>query len=153
MRTKEPRGILIGKGCISWLEEKKQSDRYGSLYMREEKAQENVKSDWRAYFHNIQKYAGKRGKLVCEILETANAALIGNPLVTAKQRMPVAGDFVSIGEGWLHYQYQKIAETDCLTVSLIGPQPSDWLDPKAIYKVLNQFVHLYFNPAATKMPE
>ena len=151
MKTREPRGILIGKGCLCWLEQKQERDRYGCLHMREEKATENIKKDWRTYFHNIQKYAGKRGKLVCEMLETSNAALIGNPFVKAKQRMPVAGDFVSIGEGWLHYQFQKIAETDCLTVSLIGPQPSDWLDPRAVYKVLNQFVHLYFEPATKRM--
>ena len=119
------------------------SDRYGSVSLhdtdsRGRKVADNAKMD----VDTILEYAGKYGRLICEVLETRESAHVGDDSRKFKPSMPEIGDIIKLGEGELFHQIEEGIDN----VGLIADRPSDWLDPRALYKVHEQTVNLYFEP-------
>lgn len=132
--------IILGKGPISWQKSERISNRYGAVGLfTENSGNERIADKVTHYRDNIKNNIGKKGKLVCEILETRESTYIGDMFHGVYPKMPNVGDIIELGEGTLFIEGDNA----------IGLKPDDgrttlWMDINKLYNVHEQTVNLYF---------
>ncbi len=127
--------ILLGTGILNWNKSERVSDRYGAVFL-----------DTDLHADAITPLLGKKGKLICEVLETRASNHIGDLSRGISPSTPKVGDTIELGEGILFTE-------GSLNNLVVGLKPederaTDWLNPHKLYNVHAQTVNLFFEEAA-----
>jgi hypothetical protein len=135
--------IELGTGVLSWPRNERVSDRYGTVMLMTDAGARAQ------YINPASPPVGQRGSLVAEVVETRQSDHIGDAFRGLHPETPEIGDRIELGSGTFFTE-----PTDFGAV-LMGLSPddgrtSDWLDPKALYRVHNQTVRLLLVPAVTE---
>lgn len=131
--------IVIGEGWLSWPRGERQTDRYGTVGLETEDGEDQVPMPKKLPL-------GKIGELQAEVLETRGIGHIGDLFRGFQPSIPKVGAHIMLGKGGLFVDYQ---DWDGKRYHYVGLKPedgreTDWLNPKALYKVHNQKVRLVF---------
>lgn len=131
--------ILLGKGVLNWDRVERQSDRYGSvrLFVELDSKKGGVKLNKEA--------EGKHGQLIAIVEETRQSSHIGDLFHGFRPSTPNVGDEIILGEGKLFFDHLYSEELDDVGVKPVDADKTTfWLEPKALYRVHEQTVSLYF---------
>ena len=137
--------ILIGTGGLNWFTNERVTDRYGTVNMMLNNTNNEQIAENACLFDDIIKqYIGKKGKLICKVLQTRQSTHIGDIIHGLYPSTPNIGDEIELGEGFLFLEYSKKED-----IWKVGLKPEDdrdtfWLNPKSLYKLHEQTVDLYF---------
>ena len=141
--------ILIGKGALSWNRSERVTDRYGAVNLWNKNANEKIITSG-AYLDIklIKAHEGKKGSLICEVIEIRESTHIGDLFHGFHPNTPELGAEIILGEGELFYH-----RTDGIDSVGLKPLPprwgtaTFWLDPEKLYNTHEQTVNLYFKPS------
>jgi hypothetical protein len=130
--------LILGEGVLNWSRSERITDRYGAIHL----AATPMDGPY-ATWENAP--AGQQGSLTAHVTETRPSGHIGDLFRGIGPSTPEVGEAVTLGTGTL------FTETDD-SVPSIGVRPddgreTDWMDPRALYRVHNQTVRLEFQQA------
>lgn len=124
--------IEIGTGVLNWPANERRSDRYGLIGLLPDVASsEFLKLD-------IGAIAGRRGKLIAQVVEARQSTHIGDLFRAIFPSTPDVGEEIELGEGILfsHGTYVGVYPRDTTQ--------GDWMDPRKLYRAHEQTVRLVF---------
>ena len=121
----------IGTGILTWEPGERRTGRYGSvLLLQSLKSPDKVELD--------QSCIGKHGSLVAKVFETRASSTTGDLLRQVFPVTPNVGELVLLGTGTLFFHEGSVG----LGPTKVTEDP--WLSVKALYRVHDQTVALYF---------
>ncbi len=137
--------ILIGTGALSWSRYERQDQRYGSVSVFNQNSDDEIITTGAELFvDQIKKHVGRKGKLICDILETRKSTHTGDKQYKIYPKTPNVSDKIELGTGELFLQIEDYG-------TYVGLKPNDgrhtlWLDIQNLYNAHEQTVNLYFEP-------
>jgi len=139
--------VLIGTGVLSWDSDERRSDRYGTVMLLAEGIDSHSIRDEAGVWltANLPKI-GTLGRLCVRVIGVRKSTHMGDVFRGILSTTPDLAQEIYLGTG-------KIFYGECAGVyPTVGLEPddgrtSDWLDPEQLYKVHEQSVELYFEPA------
>lgn len=142
-----PENIVLGTGALTWQASERRSDRYGSVYLIDERSNSNTHAPCPSLVDpaTAKVLIGKRGQLVAKILRTRQSTHVGDLFRGIFPRTPEVGAEITLGDGSF---FIEPAHDGGVVVGL-SPQDGradDWLNPRALYDAHEQTVELYFRP-------
>lgn len=117
---------------MEWNGSERRSDRYGAVSLWNDKGGKNF----------TRELEGKYGKLIAKVLKTRKSDHLGDFARGIFPTTPTKGEMITLGEGTLFFEAQ--GDVDTVGLKPKDGRKSDWLDPKALYRVHQQTVKLYF---------
>lgn len=135
--------VELGIGRLSWPRGERVSDRYGCVLLMHDGDSLIEPS---GYVHFDTSLAGTRGSLVAHVLETRDSTHIGDLFRGLFPQTPDVGETFRLGTGEVFLE-QVDGNTPCIGLDPGDGRQSDWLDPRALYRVHEQTVRLTFEPA------
>jgi len=122
----------LGTGILNWYSKERISDRYGTVYLLT-----SLENEDRVRFSRIN--SGKKGRLIAIVKEIRQSDHIGDLYHGVFPKTPRVGQKITLGKGRLFFNDDGV-----------GLKPDDGrkaqlLDIRALYKVHEQTVTLYFD--------
>ena len=137
--------VLLAFGVLSWFRSERVSDRYGSVSVyNEDSMGTHLIDNSKINLDEVEKFTGKKGKLICEVLDTRESTHIGDMFHGFFPKTPQVGQKFTLGEGTLFSE--QIDDQKAVGVEPEDGRNAFWLDPKKLYNVHEQTVNLYFEP-------
>lgn len=132
---------LLGTGILTWTRGERVSDRYGTVFLMPD-GDSFTPPSGRV---DLDRVEGK-GKLVAEVVETRESTHIGDFFHGLFPETPKVGERIELGEGEVFFEDSDPVDN---VGTKVGIKPHDdrdhwWLDAKALYRVHEQTVNLYF---------
>jgi hypothetical protein len=127
--------ILLGEGYLNWLRGERISDRYGAIHLTTAHESDD--------YAKIKKVKGQ-GRLEAKIVKTSQSTHLGDWGRGFAPGGAKKGDTLILGEGTFFTE-----KSDFGTEFGVTPEdgrPSDWMDPKMLYKGHDQSVKIYWVP-------
>ncbi len=129
--------MIIAEGILTWHADERRSGRYGSVEMLDE--------DGKFLTLDVGLVEGEHGRLFAEVVETRRSHHVGDFSREIGPSTPEVGDVIELGAGTL------FVESPGGSADQVGLRPdddrdSDWLDPRALYRLHSQTVKLQFEP-------
>ena len=119
--------IFLGKGVLTWYPGERKSDRYGAVWL--------MKNDGnKVELRSVEGF----GELWALVKETRESHHIGDLFRGFVPTTPEVGEKIKLGKGMIFLEDFAVGLTP------EDGRGADWLDPKALYRVHDQTVELYF---------
>jgi len=136
--------MLIGHGRLNWQRKERITDRYGAIHLSETGAE----NDHVTFPKLIN---GQRGSLIAIVRETRQSSHCGDTSRGLFPTVSQVGEKHILGSGTLFIESLG-SGTDFNENACVGLKPDDgrehaWLDVQSLYKLHEQTVDLYFEPA------
>lgn len=137
--------IELGIGVLSWTGAERRSDRYGTVMLMTDPG--TLMTEPRGYINPLESPVGQRGSIIAEVIETRDSDHIGDLFRGLFPETPEVGERIELGSGTF------FIEPTSFGAVLMGlrpdePRDSDWLNPRALYRVHVQTVRLLFVAAS-----
>lgn len=137
----------LGEGILNWPKKERVNDRYGlvGLWTESDVPRPETLKEIHNYGQRQQRIKlahveeGKHGRLVVEVLRTQKSAHIGDLFRGLFPSTPKVGETIVLGEGYVFYE-----EGNFIGLEPKEQRESDWLNPKMLYRVHEQYVELFF---------
>lgn len=123
---------VLGKGSLNWSRLERISDRYGTVALS--KGEEPLELD--------EACGGCYGRLVAVVLEVHKSSHIGDLCRGLAPGGAKVGERIILGRGMLFFERDEGGH--CVGLRPLNGRETDWLNPKALYKVHEQTVELVF---------
>ncbi len=124
----------LGVGVLSWPPDERISDRYGTVKLMNVPHGSPVER--KPIVLTI--VPSTRGKLFAEVVEIRQSNHFGDLFRDIYPATPEVGDRIKLGFGELFY------EADNVGLKPDDGRETDWLDPNALYRAIDQTVKLLF---------
>lgn len=130
--------LVIGQGYLGWNSDEAGTGRYGTVNLWKSLKYYNPENSIEL---NVP-FEGSYGVLFAEVLETHSSNFHGTLI---KEELPKVGDFVVLGEGFLFKDGTAGIENVGVKPDIeAGEEKVDWLNSRALTRLHNQKVKLYF---------
>jgi len=141
----EDSAILMGTGIVGWPVAERESGRYGYIALYP-----NMDPKAKAlYFKRLEYEVGTLGAVVIHTRKKESSGDLKRGFIPT---IPEVGSKFILGKGILwspgYVKFKSKGDPRCLGLKPIinELQPKDWLDPKVLYKIVNQTCKIYFIP-------
>jgi hypothetical protein len=134
--------VTLGVGRLTWSASERVHDRYGTVWlMPDVDGCDSLTLGWVPAVRLDRALRGQRGQLRAEVLATRRSTHVGDLTHGWQPTTPAVGEVVVLGAGELFFEPGWE----------VGLRPGDgratfWLDPRALYRVHEQTVRLWFEP-------
>lgn len=130
----------IGTGIFGWSGAERRSNRYGAVHLGAEN--ESVKMKDIIDRPRLLRFAGKRVRIECVVLETRESGHIGDLFLGIYPSTPEVGERVELGVGTL-----GLIDPDWDGLPSFVLRPDDgradlWIDPCKLYRLHDQTVEM-----------
>lgn len=145
--------IKLGSGMLTWDGQERRTSRYGTINLTKTPFAGEAQVPWELDEETVGLLSGVQGVLVARVIETRESSHVGHHSRGLYPSTPGAGDEIELG-------YGRIMLVPCtgdwgspgIALLPLDRRHFDLMDPRALYRVHEQTVDLYFNPGATMKP-
>ena len=125
--------ILLGTGVLNWDRTERITDRYGAVHLSNQpEGGKQLK-----FLMNLE---GQKVALIAVVKETRESPHIGDFFRGLYPETPYVGENILLGTGTLFFDEASVG------LKPDDGRDSDWLNPKALYRLHYQTVELYAEP-------
>lgn len=125
----------LGIGVLNWDRVERVCDRYGTVTLF---ASHKAFDERKVSLNTSNVELGTRGYLVALVKETRKSRHIGDIYHNIAPETPEVGQRIVLGEGRIFVEDENVG------LEPLDSRESHWLDVRALYKVHDQTVELYF---------
>lgn len=131
--------VLLGTGVLSWNRKERIEDRYGAVFLLA-----TLTSSSPLPLAGAE-HEEEFGNLLAIVRETRKSDHIGDLFRGFSPSTPKKGEEILLGTGCLFFDGgEEGGNFPAVGVSPEDLRPTDWLNPKALYRCHSQTVELYF---------
>lgn len=125
--------ICLGTGHLVWYPAERRTDRYGAVFLvGEEDGISPLPLDPDA--------EARHGRLIARVIETMTPTHVGDTNRGIKPTIPKVGESIVLGLGTVFYENGTVGVRPDLDRKI------DWMNPLALYRCVDQWVELCFDP-------
>ena len=145
--------IKIGQGTITWDGYERRSDRYGTVALCSTQYKGGDVGSWELDVETIKAHLGTEGVLLAIPTKTRQSDHAGDRRRKIFPSIPVIGEEIPLGQGVLFMEPNHGGwGSESVGVEPTDGRTRDFMNPKALYRVHEQTVELYFIPGGEMPP-
>lgn len=142
---------ILASGIFMWFGSERQTDRYGAFYASPENFDNDVKVTVKVYRSNVDKFIGKRVRIIAEVTENRTSGHAGDSFHDLLPNPAKVGSKVEVGIGTLTTE-EKEGHV-FLIVSPDDGRKEFWMNPKRFFELHDQTVKIYAEETTDPAPE